>query len=75
MKPETKHYFSPDKLYGDAIDYVRTDEDGTMWVGNGEYESQVNFCPFTGTPAVTQMKIKKEGSLEWAKGEPYTEYE
>ena len=41
-----------------AIDYVRVGEDGKMWAGNGEYESQVNFCPFTGTPAPVQMKAE-----------------
>lgn len=50
-------YKSPEKAWGRAVDYVRVDEDGKMWIGNGEYESQVNFCPFTGTPAPSQMKV------------------
>lgn len=38
----------PVRGYGAAIDYCREDPDGTLWVGNGEYGSQVNFCPYCG---------------------------
>lgn len=51
-------YNSPKDAWGAAINYVRVEEDGKMWIGNEEYESQVNFCPFTGTPAPVQMKVK-----------------
>ena len=68
--PNKEYYKSPNKLWGSAVDYVYTDESGKMFVGNDEYETQVNYCPFTGTPAPKQMneidknffdkKIKKE---------------
>lgn len=51
-------YKSPQKSWGPSVEYVRVDESGKMWIGNGEYESQVNFCPFTGTPAPVQMKVE-----------------
>lgn len=51
------NYYSPDDAYGNAVTYVRVEDNGKMWVGNGEYESQVNFCPFTGTPAPVQMEV------------------
>jgi len=33
---------------GEVVNYCYEDEDGFLRVGNGEYESQVNFCPFCG---------------------------
>lgn len=48
-------YYAPKGLWGSALDYVRIDEDGKMWVGNHEYETRVNYCPFTGVPAPKQM--------------------
>ena len=50
-------YTAPRKLWGDAVTYRRIDEDGKMWIGNGEYETQVNYCPFTGIPADKQMGL------------------
>ena len=39
-----------------AVDEVQVDkDDGTMWVSNGEYETQVNFCPFCGKKALVQI--------------------
>lgn len=55
------HFYSKSNLFGTAISYSYIDEDGNMWVGNEEYESQVNFCPWTGTPAPKQMDILREG--------------
>jgi hypothetical protein len=52
----TDKYTTPDGLWGVAISYTRTDKEGKMWVGNGEYESQVNYCPVTGQMAPVQMK-------------------
>ena len=49
-------YDTISNLYGSAIYYTCIDADGKMWVGNGEYESQVNYCPITGKKA----KIKIE---------------
>jgi hypothetical protein len=52
-------YHTPDGLYGTAVNYTRIDEDGNMWIGNDEYESQVNFCPVTGEKAPTQLVVKR----------------
>ena len=37
--------------FGPAILAVIEDDDGRMYVFNGEYASQVNFCPYTGQRA------------------------
>jgi len=46
--------------YGRAIhsSYERSTSEGTveLWVGNGEYESQVNYCPFCGKKAEVQVE-------------------
>lgn len=55
-----ENYNAPYKLWGDAITYTRIDEKGRMWAGNGEYETQVNYCPFTGTPAPKQMTLTEK---------------
>ena len=41
----------PHGSYGYAIDYCSEDEQGRFWVGNGEYYSQVKFCPECGIQA------------------------
>lgn len=47
----------PFRLYGQAI--MRCDEEkGEFWVGNGEYSSRVNFCPFCGARAPKQVTDK-----------------
>ena len=38
------------EYYGPAIT-TSFKEDGEIWVTNGEYISQVNYCPFTGEKA------------------------
>jgi len=38
-------------LHGAAIDECFEDEDFFLFVNNGEYGSQVNFCPFCGYEA------------------------
>ena len=50
-------YGTPNNLYGGAIYYTRIDEEGKMWIGNDEYESQVNFCPMTGIEAPVKLKL------------------
>lgn len=42
---------SPHGSYGCAVDYCQEDEQGRFWVGNGEYSSQVKFCPECGIQA------------------------
>jgi len=44
-------------LYGSAIDACFEDHDGYLFVANGEYGSQVNFCPMCGYEA--KLKIEK----------------
>ena len=41
--------------YGPAVTDCRELADGTLWVGNDEYGSRVNFCPFTGRKARTPL--------------------
>lgn len=75
---KTENYYSPHKRYGAAAKYTRIEEDGTMWIGNHEYETQVNFCPWTGIPAKTCMTIKSKGlqdSYNAQSKTKYTEYE
>ena len=37
--------------WGDAVGACYEKKDGTLWVDNGEYGSQVNFCPYCGYKA------------------------
>ena len=46
---------TPDDLYGPAIVACLEEEDGTLWVSNDEYMSQVNYCPMCGYKARTQV--------------------
>jgi len=41
--------------YGEAISSCDEEENGELWVGNGEYESQVNYCPQCGFKAKVQI--------------------
>ena len=43
---------------GSAVDSVSIRDDGTMWIGNSEYITQVNFNPFTGEPAPVQLPLQ-----------------
>jgi len=45
----------PKFMCGEAYDDVYTLTDGTMRITNGEYESQVNFCPVCGYKAAVQV--------------------
>ena len=50
---------SPHASYGPAIHYCIEDDEGRFWVGNDEYESQVNYCPFCGAKASVQIELDK----------------
>ena len=51
---------SPSDAYGAAVTYCdEQDSDGTFWVGNDEYASQVNFCPVCGAKAPVQIGGEK----------------
>jgi hypothetical protein len=41
--------------YGPAVTSCNETEGGSLWVGNIEYESRVNFCPFCGFKARQQI--------------------
>lgn len=57
-------YLAPDGAYGQAVDTVYMNEEGEMWVTNGEYATQVNFCPFTGTEAIKKMKLVNDSDYK-----------
>ena len=44
----------PAESYGAAIDACYEDDQGRLWVSNGEYSSAVNFCPYCGQRARVQ---------------------
>lgn len=52
--------------HGDAIDNCYELPDGTIWVGNGEYASRVNFCPYCGHKASVQMTLKKREETDYS---------
>lgn len=50
----------PDRSYGAALDSC-WEEDGEFWIGNGEYASQVFFCPYCGKKAPKEPEeVKNE---------------
>lgn len=51
---------TPDDAYGSAIDICSENDDGMFWVSNGEYASQVNYCPYCGVKAPKQVGEKSE---------------
>ncbi len=44
---------------GAAVTYCFEEEGGRLWVGNSEYENQVNFCPGCGKKADVQIGESK----------------
>lgn len=44
--------------FGPAIEYCSEDEHGHFTVGNGEYGSYVNFCPYCGAKAPKGIPLK-----------------
>ena len=55
----------PDGSYGAAIDscYELPMKPGKLFVTNGEYVSQVFFCPFCGEKAAIEPEIDKKAEL------------
>ncbi len=43
---------------GSCVDECSEDEEGRLFVGNGEYGSQINFCPYCGYEA--KIKVSDE---------------
>lgn len=59
---QEKHNCTLDSLsdvYGIAMDICYEKNDGTFWVSNGEYASQVNYCPVCGAKAPKQVEQPK----------------
>lgn len=56
MKHECNFHNPEEDVYGEAITYCTENKKGELWVGNGEYGSQVNFCPECGYKAKIQIK-------------------
>lgn len=53
------NFYSESRIYGPAVDVCFEQDDGSLWVGNGEYSSRINFCPFCGYKARTQARLEK----------------
>ena len=49
---------TPQSGYGPAVTFCHEDEEGKLWAENGEYASQVNYCPFCGFRAPTQIETE-----------------
>ena len=41
---------------GPAVEQILQDAEGRWWAGNGEYQTQVNYCPFCGRAAPTTTR-------------------
>ena len=50
---------APFDAYGPAIEYCR-ESDGEFWVDNGEYATQVNYCPWCGEKAPKPVETPME---------------
>ena len=51
---------TPKNLYGCAFNVCAEDREGRFWVGNGEYGSQVAYCPYCGAKAPVEPEIEEE---------------
>ncbi len=53
--------YLPYRAYGQNVLWCIEEADGKFWVGDGEGETQVNFCPYCGqkapTPAIEETPI------------------
>ena len=45
--------------YGPAIT-TSYEENGQIWVSNGEYTSRVNYCPYTGKKALIPIPLNDD---------------
>jgi len=55
--------YTADDMAGSAITYCQ-ERDGELWAGNGEYESQVNYCPYCGFKATVKAVIELTQTFE-----------
>ena len=60
MKPHICSGRLPCEEYGDAVTYCDEDFDHKLWVGNGEYASQVAFCPYCGFEATEKPEVEHD---------------
>lgn len=59
IKKTTPHGCSgnlPYGIRGAALEACDEQDDGTLWVSNGFYDSQVNYCPYCGYRAKVKVK-------------------
>lgn len=71
-------YALPRGNWGSAVDHcVDLNNTGEFWVGNGEYASRVNFCPFCGAKAgmqtIEEVKAEVEKEQEKSSEVPITQ--
>lgn len=52
---------NPEDGWGCAVSDVNERADGTLWVSNGEYASQVSYCPVCGYQAKVPAVRKQQG--------------
>lgn len=52
--------FTESAGYGFAIESCVGNPEGELWASNGEYESQVGFCPFCGFKALKMPIVELE---------------
>lgn len=53
-------------LHGQAVTYCFEADDGTLWVSNDEYGSQVSFCPYCGFKARAPAVVTAaDPNLQW----------
>lgn len=66
-RKEPRHACVVGSIYiepGAAIDTVDEDDQGHFIASNGEYASQVNFCPVCGVKAPTPAEPRRKAPLE-----------
>lgn len=51
--------------FGAAVDSCTERSDGTLWAGNDEYATQVNFCPFCGYSARVRLTDTQHKRSDW----------
>jgi hypothetical protein len=61
--PHEDEYGEWEHSCGEAVERCREAEDGTLWVDNEEYYSQIAFCPYCGYKAKMQPVVLQK--YEW----------
>jgi hypothetical protein len=63
-------YEYPEAAYGAAVDYCKENSRGEFWIGNEEYETRVNFCPFCGVAAPNPVSVEDLRNARLVEREP-----